>query len=145
MTSTISPKLKAMLMLSLAVAGFGAWRLLTQNDLPVESGFEPGAELPLVADIGSNDEVRVPDVTGPVSRNPFQRAGSTDSSPVDAPDVSTDPSPSETEESTTTEAPTDGPAPSTSTEPVFPDPDLVDQDPSADGRRSAGDDTSFEG
>ena len=113
MTDAVNPKLLVVLGLAIVVAGVGAVRLLTAEDLTLDNGFEPTTELPIV--VAPTPEAPEPgidsvadtlsDPAADIGRNPFVRAdGGVALVPTD-------------EDTSADEAP------------VFPNPDLVDQEP----------------
>lgn len=117
MTGAINPKLLGVLAVTLLVAGYGTWKLLSSATEATNVGFDQTDQLPIVSDQQTEQlpAVSESDVTG--TRNPFERAdrgvvGSDDAEPSsvasDDPDTSTEPE--------------------SGAEPAFPIPDLVGRD-----------------
>lgn len=138
--SAVSPKLLVLLGLSMVVAAFGVWNLVTAEDVVTESGFEPNSDLPMLDETfapsddnglvqPSEPEVEPISEFAPTSsRNPFQRVdpnAALGTTPAEQPPAADAPSAVDAESA---------PIP----EPVFPNPDLVTAD-------DPGSDTSFEG
>lgn len=151
MTERVNSKLLVMLGLAVAVAAVGAWRLVSVGEESTETGFDQTDGLPAIVVDGDGDGATpVVDITGPI-RNPFERTdGLTALDPGNAAedglDTPTDASVAETggatteattsttappEAATTTSAATESSDTGSSPAPVFPDPDLVDQEAEA--------------
>ena len=127
MKAAISPKLLWILGLSVAVALFGAWNLLGQEDVLADSGFEPTSELPIVVTTEANGLAPIEETFTASTRNPFIR-GDEPNATDEAAEADPEADEGESDGSTTTTIPIDTDTTSVDTTgvPVFPNPDLVE-------------------
>lgn len=141
MTDSVSPKLLVVLALSVAVACFGGYRMLSGEDSLADLGFDQGSELPIIVVEEAELSEVVVEVSETGGRNPFERA---DAEPLEAPEGDTSDEALPSDEAGP--LPTDDASgfetsePASGGRPIFPNPDLVGQDPTDPGA-----DTSFEG
>lgn len=140
MTDAISTKLLAILAITVLAAGFGAWKLLGAEAATGDIGFGQADELPIFVPEDTDEVTPITESVETTPRNPFERIDPTTGSaltPIDVPLL-------DGETASTAEG-NEPAAAVANPEPVFPDPGLVDQEPSGAERGDPRDDTSFEG